>query len=178
VARGGAPGAYALKLRVSVDGEEYALELRAEANGWQYTVDGVSTSGGFTSIAEVMPGVFSVLLGTKSFTVHIASNGGELEVWSGSRRYRVSVTDTRDRSGAEGKPSAAGPVEVRTQMPGKVVRVLVEPGAAVQAGQGLLIVEAMKMQNEMKSPKDGVVARINAREGATVAAGETLIVVE
>ncbi|MBV8811443.1 MAG: biotin/lipoyl-binding protein [Acidobacteriaceae bacterium] len=167
-----------MKLRVTVDGEEYALELRPEANGSQYRLEGATSLAGSTSIFEVMPGVFSVLLGTRSFTVRIASNGSELEVWSGSRRHWVSVADTRDRSGAERKPSGAGPVQVRAQMPGKVMRVLVELGASVQAGQGLVIVEAMKMQNEMKSPKDGVVRRINVKEGGTVGAGETLIVVE
>ena len=73
---------------------------------------------------------------------------------------------------------AHGPLELRAQMPGKVIKILVAQGAAVQSGQGLIVVEAMKMQNEMKSPKDGVVSKIHAAEGATVAAGEILIVVE
>ena len=63
-------------------------------------------------------------------------------------------------------------------MPGKVVRVLVAAGDAVEAGQGLLVVEAMKMQNEMKSPRDGIIAKILVAEGATVAAGETLVVIQ
>jgi biotin carboxyl carrier protein len=63
-------------------------------------------------------------------------------------------------------------------MPGKVIKLLAEKGAAVQAGQGLIVVEAMKMQNEMRSPRDGVVAKINVAEGATVVAGQALIVVE
>jgi biotin carboxyl carrier protein len=63
-------------------------------------------------------------------------------------------------------------------MPGKVIKLLVEKGVNVQAGQGLIVVEAMKMQNEMKSPKDGMVSKINVAEGATVGAGQTLIVVE
>ncbi len=178
MARGGAPGAQPLKLRVTVDGENYALELRPQANGSQYMLEGVTSLVQSASIIEVMPGVFSVLLGTRSFTVHIASKGDELEVWSGSRRHWVSVTDTRDRSDAERKPLTAGPVQVRAQMPGKIIRVLVEVGAAVQAGQGLVIVEAMKMQNEMKSPKDGVVTRVSVKEGGAVGPGETLIVVE
>jgi biotin carboxyl carrier protein len=67
---------------------------------------------------------------------------------------------------------------VRAQMPGKVIKVLVVSGATVEAGQGLVVVEAMKMQNEMKAPKSGRVARMHAREGATVTAGEPLAVVE
>ncbi|HWD97380.1 MAG TPA: biotin/lipoyl-containing protein [Bryobacteraceae bacterium] len=167
-----------MKLRVSVDGEDYALDIRPAQTGSEYTLQGVTPSSGTASTMEVMPGVFSVLLGTKSFTVHLAPSGDELEVSSGSRRYRVSVADTRDRSGAHKKAEAAGPVELRAQMPGKIIKVLVQRGAAVHAGQGLVIVEAMKMQNEMKSPKDGVVSNIRVSEGGTVAAGDALIVVE
>jgi biotin carboxyl carrier protein len=63
-------------------------------------------------------------------------------------------------------------------MPGKVVRVLVEAGQAVEAGQGLIVVEAMKMQNELKSPKSGTVAELRAANGSTVNAGDVLVVVE
>jgi biotin carboxyl carrier protein len=69
-------------------------------------------------------------------------------------------------------------MELRALMPGKVIKLLVQAGAAVEPGQGLIVVEAMKMQNEMKSPKKGIVSRIHAVEGATVVAGEALIVVE
>ena len=69
-------------------------------------------------------------------------------------------------------------MEVRSQMPGKIIKVLATPGDAVTMGQGLLVIEAMKMQNEMKSPKDGVVGKIQASEGATVIAGEILVVIE
>ncbi len=178
VARRRTPGAGPLKLLVSVDGEDYALDIRSAAARSEYVLQGVTSSSGAASLVEVTPGVFSVLLGTKSFTVRFASSGDELEVWSGSRRYRISVADTRDRSGAHKKAAAAGPVELRAQMPGKIIKVLVERGAAVHAGQGLIIVEAMKMQNEMKSPKDGVVSSIRVSEGGTVAAGDALIVVE
>ena len=63
-------------------------------------------------------------------------------------------------------------------MPGKIVRVLVEAGANVAAGDGVIVVEAMKMQNEMKAPKAGIVISINAKEGATVNAGDVLAVIE
>ena len=62
-------------------------------------------------------------------------------------------------------------------MPGKVVRVLVKPGSTVTPGQGLLVVEAMKMQNEIKSPKEGKVERIGVSEGQTVSAGEIIAVI-
>lgn len=127
---------------------------------------------------EVMPGVFSVLLNHRSFTVYVVPNGENLEVWNGGERHLLSIADARDRSSKNKKIGAAGPMELRAQMPGKVIKLLVQVGTAVEPGQGLIVVEAMKMQNEMKSPKEGIVSRIHAVEGATVVAGEALIVVE
>ncbi|MDQ3806105.1 MAG: biotin/lipoyl-binding protein, partial [Acidobacteriota bacterium] len=67
---------------------------------------------------------------------------------------------------------------ISAQMPGRVVRVLVEAGQEVEAGQPVVVVEAMKMQNEMKSPKAGAVAEVRARDGATVNAGDVLVIIE
>ena len=72
----------------------------------------------------------------------------------------------------EGKKKIVAP------MPGKVVRVLVKEGAEVEAGQGVVVVEAMKMQNELKSPKQGTVQKVIAVEGANVNAGDVLLIVE
>jgi acetyl/propionyl-CoA carboxylase alpha subunit len=173
-----------LKLRIDVDGAAYFLEFFPEKKGngerIAYSVDLSPSSSGSASILETMPGVFSVLLGDRSFLVNVGpGTDGELEVWtSGEERYTISLADMRDRSSRRAKTSGDGPVEVRAQMPGKVVKVLVAAGTTVEAGQGLVVVEAMKMQNEMKAPKGGRVVRIHAREGATVTAGEPLAVVE
>jgi biotin carboxyl carrier protein len=165
-----------MKLRVTIDGEAALLELQQNAQA-TYRLTGVFSASGESSVAEVGPGIFSVLLGRKSLTVHIASNGEEREVWVAGRRYLISVADQRDRSGRQKRQTSAGPLEVHAQMPGKVVKLLVAQGAVVEAGQGLIVVEAMKMQNEMKSPRDGTVTRIYVTEGAAVAAGEKLMVV-
>jgi biotin carboxyl carrier protein len=169
-----------LKLRVEVDSETYFLELDINGERVTYSVDPSLSSSASASIVETIPGVFSVLVGDRSFLVHVApGTEGELEVWtSGDERHVISLADLRDRSSRRAKLSGDGPVEVRAQMPGKVIKVLVEPGASVEAGQGLVVVEAMKMQNEMKAPKSGKVARVHAREGATVTAGEPLAVVD
>jgi biotin carboxyl carrier protein len=169
-----------LKLRVEVDSETYFLELDINGERVTYSVDPSLSSSASASIVETIPGVFSVRVGDRSFLVHVApGTEGELEVWtSGDERHVISLADLRDRSSRRAKLSGDGPVEVRAQMPGKVIKVLVEPGASVEAGQGLVVVEAMKMQNEMKAPKSGKVARVHAREGATVTAGEPLAVVD
>jgi biotin carboxyl carrier protein len=90
----------------------------------------------------------------------------------------VSVADLRDRRGTVDASSAKGPAIIRAQMPGKIIQVLVEVGTKVETGQGLIVAEAMKMQNEVKAPKSGVVVKILAAAGATVSAGETLLILE
>ncbi|HEV2827178.1 MAG TPA: biotin/lipoyl-containing protein, partial [Pyrinomonadaceae bacterium] len=96
-----------------------------------------------------------------------------------SQDYAVTLIDLkRLRSGQMSAAHHAGAAEIVSPMPGKIVRVLVEAGAKVAAGSGVIVVEAMKMQNEMKAPKAGVVISINANEGATVNAGDVLAVIE
>ncbi|MFL6352836.1 MAG: biotin/lipoyl-containing protein [Bryobacteraceae bacterium] len=176
-----------MKLRIELDGEEYSLDWQRNGTTLEYRVaaqqtgtdgQGIPNSSGSACLVEVMSGVFSVLLRHRSFTVYVVPNGENLEVWSGGERHEISMADARDRLSTKKKVSAAGPIEVRALMPGKVIKLLVPIGGAVELGQGLIVVEAMKMQNEMKSPKKGIVSRIHALEGATVVAGETLIVVE
>lgn len=161
-----------MKLQIDIDGETHVLELR----GADYLFD---NAAGSASIEKVRPGVFSILLGTKSFTANIAPQGDAFEVVNSDGVLRlISVSDTRDRRANADSAASKGPAVIRAQMPGKIIKLLVEAGAAVEAGQGLIVVEAMKMQNEVKTPKAGVIAKIHAAEGATVAAGEALIVVE
>lgn len=178
MARLGTAGAGALKLRIEVDGEEYILDIRSQGGLSEYSLQGAHSAAGAASVAQISAGVFSILLGARSFTVRLAPRGEELEVWTATGQYLISVNDMRDRSGRHKRVAAAGPVQLRAQMPGKVIKLLADKGTVVKAGQGLIVVEAMKMQNEMKSPKQGVVSRINVSEGETVAAGQPLIVVE
>lgn len=101
------------------------------------------------------------------------------EVSLRGRSYDVNIVDPkRMRSGELAGAHHHGSAEIVSPMPGKVVRVLVEAGKQVEAGDGIVVVEAMKMQNEMKSPKAGVVVSINAEVGATVNAGDVLAVIE
>jgi biotin carboxyl carrier protein len=96
----------------------------------------------------------------------------------GQHVFPVEIFDPRELRARSSAGASQGRQNVAAPMPGKVVRLLVAAGDAVEAGQGLIVVEAMKMQNEMKSPKAGVVVEIKITEGATVSAGEILIVIE
>ena len=127
---------------------------------------------------EVAPGVYSILMEGESLEVRVEPSGGVLRVNVGDREYKATVRDPRQwrRRGA-GALEAEGRQQVLAPMPGKIVRVLVKQGDKVAAGQGLLVIEAMKMQNEVKSPKSGMIERMPVNEGQAVNAGESLAIV-
>src|ERR1700752_628255 len=107
------------------------------------------------------------------------TSGAPLDVSVGTTQHRLVLIDPkRLRSAAVAGAHAGGAARILAPMPGKIVRVMVEPGAQVEAGAGVVVVEAMKMQNEMKSPKAGVVASVNVEVGGTVNGGDGLVVIE
>jgi biotin carboxyl carrier protein len=106
-----------------------------------------------------------------------ASGRDKLQVNLRGRVYDVNIIDRKQRRTAT-EYTAEGRQNLTSPMPGKVVRVLLAPGNEVDAGQGVLIVEAMKMQNEIKSPKQGHVVEVRVSEGETVSANQVLAVVE
>lgn len=109
----------------------------------------------------------------------VEKSGDALDVSVGSEQFRVVLTDPKRLRGAR---TAAGHADeaarIVAPMPGKVVRILVEAGASVEAGAGIVVVEAMKMQNELKTPKAGTVTSLHAQVGATVNGGDVLAVIE
>lgn len=167
-----------MKVRIEAEDKEYLLDLSGRKGSVTYRLSGDVENEGQLLVDETMPGVFSVLASHRSLTVRTTPQGDFVEAWLNGKRLRLRVSDPRDRAASSGSPSAAGPRELCSPMPGKVVKLLVSEGDEVAAGAGLIVVEAMKMQNEMKSPKDGRIVRIYVSEGATVGPGETMLVVE
>lgn len=164
-----------MKLEVTVAGNPIAVELRRAAAGWQCRVDGTEQP---LDVVEVAPGVLSLLLDGQSFTLHLVRHSGGWRVHTRGTDVLVSVRDPRRWQGrAGGVAGHGGRQEVMAPMPGKVVRVLVSEQQEVDAGQGLVVVEAMKMQNEILSPKKGVIEQIRVREGDRVEHGAVLVVV-
>jgi biotin carboxyl carrier protein len=127
---------------------------------------------------EVEPGVYSVLMGTRSVEVRVWQTLAGVSVDLLGVTLDAEVLDPREIGPRRAGIGAHGRQNVTSPMPGKVVRVLVEKGSIVEAGQGLVVVEAMKMQNEMKAPKAGKVVALAARAGANVNAGEVLVTLE
>ncbi|HLY18398.1 MAG TPA: biotin/lipoyl-containing protein [Bryobacteraceae bacterium] len=133
---------------------------------------------GGAQIVAVEPGVYSVLLDGRSYEARVEQSADCVIVFIDGHRFEVKINDPRRWSRSAGKPGIEGRSNVVANMPGKIVRLLVAEGDTVEAAQGLLVVEAMKMQNEMKAPKAGRIVALPAREGETVAAGEVLAVIE
>ena len=117
-------------------------------------------------------------IGNRAYEVKCERVAGEEHLWVGSARFAVEVRDPRSLRSRARAADDSGPNRLIAPMPGKVVRVLVAQGTEVNAGAGVLVVEAMKMQNEIKSPRKGTVQKILVSVGAAVNAGDVLAIVE
>ena len=167
-----------MRLTAEIAGARHTLQLTrdgarvvAEIDGRRYELEA----------RETERGLLLLRLGGRVYECRVEARpqGGAADVHVGRGHYEVALADPKHLRGAGGAAGqAGGRAKITSPMPGKVVRVLVEVGADVEAGQGLVVVEAMKMQNELKSPKGGRVVELHARPGAAVDAGEVLVVVE
>ena len=126
------------------------------------------------SVIEVESGIYSVLLRGRSFEAHVMDGGVEIA----GRRYATEMVDPRSQPRTKSTTEAGAQQSLRAPMPGKIVRILTAVGDCVTAGQGILVMEAMKMQNEMKAPRNGVVASLHVAEGGAVSSGDLLAVIE
>src|SRR5689334_16755731 len=160
---------------VTVNGRDYRVELQqGEAGNWTGRVNGEDVAVNAASTAN---GVLSMLISGESY--EIVANPAQQQIAIGGVRYSVEVRDPRSwrtrraRAGAQG-----GAKKITAPMPGKVVRVIAQPGTEVEQGDGVIVIEAMKMQNELKSPKKGKVARVLVDAEAAVNAGDVLAVIE
>ena len=170
-----------MKFEIDLSGAGSAVkrtvELEKSGESWRVCLDGQPVDA---DVAFVAPRTLSILLFGRSFEVRIAEQpDGMLKINAGGREFAAQIVDTRAwRGRAHGSAEAGGRQSIQAPMPGKVIRLLVSEGQSVEAGQGLLVVEAMKMQNEVRSPKTGTVQRILAKEGQPVNAGDVLAWVE
>jgi biotin carboxyl carrier protein len=162
-----------MKIEVRIDNARRLVELTRDANRWRISLDGEPLDA---DAVEIAPNIFSILLNGKSHEVRITpASGGALTLQTDHREFTAELLDSRAwRGRRHGALEAEGRQQVVAPMPGKVIRVLVQAGEKVEAGQGLIVVEAMKMQNEIRSPKSGTVERLLAKEGQPVNAGEVL----
>jgi len=154
----------------------HRLELIKVAGGWTCRLDGEPVA-----IDAVIPrrDVLSLLIDGHAYEIKRERTAIDLHMWVGSSCFAVELRDPRSlRSRQKTVGDEKGPRKIVAPMPGRIVRVLVLENSHVDAGQGIVVVEAMKMQNEIKSPKKGVVKRLSATPGAAVNPGDVLAIVE
>jgi glutaconyl-CoA/methylmalonyl-CoA decarboxylase subunit gamma len=172
-----------VNLTLTINGEEHALEwtpgevLLCEFDGSPFE----------TNAREIAPGLFSILIAGRQFCARVSrgpdptdavGNAYLYKVQVDGETYSITAQDPRRWSRARSGVTCGGHQQIVAPMPGKIVRVLVAPGQQVEAGRSVIVVEAMKMQNEIRSSTAGTVARVSVSEGQAVNAGEILMTIE
>jgi biotin carboxyl carrier protein len=164
-----------MKLEIALNGKAHQVELARVGERLRCIVDGAALQADAVAIA---PGIYSLLIDGESLEVRVEPDGRGLRVSVAEREWLVEVHDPREwRRNRSGAAEVEGRQQVVAPMPGKILRVLVQARDSVEARQGLFVVEAMKMQNEIRSPKSGTVERLLVTEGQTVNAGEVLAII-
>ena len=152
------------------------VQLEPAEGGWQCRLDGLPVK---VDAVLNRRNVLSLLMNGKAYDIKRELTTTGMNIWVGTTRYAAQIRDPRSlRRRKDGAGDDLSPKELVAPMPGNVVRILVSEMTEVEAGQGIVIVEAMKMQNEIKSPKKGIVQKLVAAEGANVNAGDVLAIVE
>ena len=164
-----------MNYEITIDGKNYRLDLSQAEGRWSCRVDGRDVE---VDAVLARPNVLSLRIGNKAYEVKCERVGGDVHIWVGSQRFAPEVRDPRSLRSRARAADDQGPKKLTAPMPGKVVRILLSQGAEVEAGAGVLVVEAMKMQNEVKSPKKGTIQKILVSEGAAVNAGDVLAIVD
>ncbi|MBA2341399.1 MAG: biotin attachment protein [Pyrinomonadaceae bacterium] len=167
-----------MKLTAEINNQKHMLDVRREGDSITASVDERRYE---LEAREVEPGVYLIVSGNCVYECRVeeAEANGAVRVEVGDSSYEIALSDPKRLRGARSAGAEqSGRAVLKATMPGKVVRVLTEAGAEVEVGAGVIVVEAMKMQNELKSPKSGKVVEIHAQVGATVNAGEVLAIIE
>ena len=162
-----------MQFRLVVDGEPHEIETDPAAKGIRVRVDGAEYRGQVRRKDDA----FLIRIGTDHHRVRFSGR----DAWIDEARYPISISGIQDKSGSRsgtGVPGRVASLQVRAPMPGRVVRVLAQPGARVKRGQTLVVLEAMKMQNEIPAPRDGVVREVAVVEGESITADRVVAVLE
>jgi biotin carboxyl carrier protein len=172
-----------MKLIAEIAGQKHHVTFERDARDDSRLIAFVDDQRYDINAREIAPGVQLLFHNQRVYQCRIdksSSTNASVVIYVGNEPYILNIADPkRIRAGQRGKADAGeGAAQIFAPMPGKIVRVLIASGASVEAGDGLIVVEAMKMQNEMKSPRAGIVTAVNVETGATVNAGDLLAVIE
>jgi biotin carboxyl carrier protein len=162
---------------VEVGGKRRTIEVRRTGPDWELALDGRILGVNVTAIGER----WSFLIGTRSYEVALdRRSNGERIVHVNGRVVPVSIVDPRTRLTRKvgAAPAGTGRRTIASPMPGRIVKVMVKPGDVVAAQQGLVVVEAMKMENELRAPHAGRVTEVTVTDGMSVEANAVLVTLE
>lgn len=166
-----------MKLEIEIDGRTHRVDIApaGESGQWSVRLDDqpIQADAHF-----IRPGVLSLIIDGRSHRIVLDADLADPVLHIGEHRIPWQAEDRRSFRRRRRHGGAEGPVTLKASMPGRVVRVLIQKGDTVAAHQGIIVVEAMKMQNELRSPKEGRVADLRVAAGDTVKAGEVLAVIE
>ncbi len=165
-----------MKYTAMIDGQRVEISLNrkengvieAEIGGRSYRVEGKA----------VEPGIYWFRWNNRSLEIGVSQTLDSYVVSLAGHRIPVEILDARTAIRRAAQHGHDGVVQIRAPMPGKVIKVLVVEGAEVQSNQGIVVLEAMKMQNEIKSPKKGIVGKLGVNDGAPVNSGDLIATVE
>ena len=162
----------------TLEGVEQEVEIEElSGHSIRLTLDGVQYEA---DVRRAGRSSFSILIGDRSFDLEVARHNDELVVGSRGTATRLTIQEAfrRSRRTAAREQAGSGRVELKAMMPGRVVNLLVTVGDEVVANQGVVVVEAMKMENELKSPRPGKVTEIRVAAGQTVEKGALLVIID
>jgi biotin carboxyl carrier protein len=159
---------------VTIDGKNHRLELNRAGKHWLCRINGREVE---IDAILVRPHVLSMRIGNLAYEIKSERSENGLQLWIGSACLSAEVRDPRSLRSRSRTGEDRGTRKIIASMPGKVVRLLVQAGDSIDAGTGIVVVEAMKMQNEIKSPKKGKVEKILVSPGAAVNAGDVLAII-
>ena len=165
-----------MKLTLTIDGRPDTIDILSPAPSCRFQLGDAPPRE--ANVEMPGPGVYSILLDGRSYDAFVEETPAGLVVTIEGYRFALDVRDPRRWSRKTAGAGSDTVQSILSPMPGKVIRVLVAPGDPVVPGQGIVVVEAMKMQNELKSNRTGRVVSVPAKEGATVTAGELLATIE
>lgn len=168
-----------MKLQAEVDNDNHEIEIIrdgrrvvANVNGRKYDLD----------VSEPEADGFLIKNGGRVYEAMVSGSNeeaGSLAVSVLNHQFNVRLWDPKRLRGSSADGAAMeGIADIRSAMPGKIVRILTQVGSQVEKGEGIIVVEAMKMQNELKAPKAGQVKEIRVALDATVSSGDVLVVIE
>jgi len=167
-----------MKLRARIEERDLDVQLKVAGRRVVALVDGREYELEFQRQSD---GGYLILQDGQVFDAQITTTNRKenLTVSFHDRSYSVTISDPKRLRGSnDATDHHHGSAEILAPMPGKIVRVLVEVGSQIEKGMGVIVVEAMKMQNEMKSPREGSIKAVNVKPGDTVNAGDVLAIVE